>query len=214
MALYIFAIAGLLLPAPVLAQGTFAKDRLRDLIQRSGIFLSTGARAAIDDDVGMGPSVGIGLGIAAEPRTGWTLPLSYSRYHGDLETAGGAAFGRFRVQQIMSGVGYQWARGRMVYGVELGVGYSFNRVRVHDAAPAALNADGPVRVSLDDSPMVKPQVRAEYFVRPKVSLRAAAGYVLSNAGAVVDAATGRQLREWRPHHLHLSVGVGFFPFRK
>ena len=39
----------------------------------------------------------------------------------------------------MSGIGYQWVHGKMIYGAQLGVGYSFNKV---DAEPRRRDAFG------------------------------------------------------------------------
>ncbi len=46
-------------------------------------------------------------------------------------------FGEFKAKQIMSGVGYQWVHGKMVYSAQLGLGYSFNKVTLDPAAPTA-----------------------------------------------------------------------------
>ena len=59
------ALAILLLPAPAQAQnGDVIKNRLKSLIEKSGIYLSMSTRSSIDNDVDMGPSVGIGYGTA------------------------------------------------------------------------------------------------------------------------------------------------------
>ena len=45
----------------------------------------------------------------------------------------------------MSGVGYQWVHGKMVYGAQLGLGYSFNKVTLNPAAPTAFGVAGAGR---------------------------------------------------------------------
>jgi hypothetical protein len=204
-----------LLPAPAQAQGDFIKDTVKDLIQKSGIYLSTSTRTSIDNDVSMDPTWGVGYGTAGSKQTGVKYPFSYSSYRGHLETAAGDEFGQFKAQQIMSGIGYQWVRGKMVYGVQLGLGYSFNRVTVSDAAVQVFNTGGPpVYVTVSNSFVVRPKLQAEYFVHPKISFRTQLGYTYTDPDVVVQTPTTTLTREWHPHHVQLNVGIGFFPFRK
>ena len=208
------ALLFVLLPSPAGAQGDFIKDKVKDLIEKSGVYVSTSTRTSIDNDVDMDPTIGIGYGTAGSKRNGWKYPFSLGGYRGDLETASGVEFGQFKARQIMSGVGYQWVRGRMVYGAQLGIGYSFNRVELNDSAPAVFASPGPVRVSVSNSFVVRPLVKAEYFVHPKVSLRTQLSYTYTDPEVTVETATSRLMREWRPHHVQLSVAVGVFPLRK
>lgn len=203
------------MPVPAEAQGDFIKDKLKNLIEKSGVYVSTSSRSSIDNDVSMGRSFGIGYGTAGSKKTGWKYPFSLSSYRGDLETSGGAAFGQFKAQQIMSGIGYQWVLGKMVYSAQLGVGYSFNRVTLDGTAGSAFNTpDELVQVSVSNSFVVRPQLKAEYFVHRKFSVRTQLGYTYTDPDVVVQTATERFAREWRPHHVQFNVGVGFFPFRK
>ena len=206
------ALTFVLLPSPARAQGDFIKDKVTDLIEKSGIYISTSTRTSIDNDVHMDPTIGIGYGTAGSKRTGWKYPFSYGGYRGDLETPSGLEFGEFKARQIMSGVGYQWVRGRMIYGAQLGVGYSFNRASVD--APAVFGEEGPVRVTVSNSFVVRPLVKAEYFIHPKVSLRTQLSYTYTDPDVTVETATQRLTREWRPHHVQLSFAVGVFPLRK
>ena len=45
----------------------------------------------------------------------------------------------------MSGIGYQWVRGKMIYGAQLGVGYSFNKVTLNAGASDAFGGAGAVQ---------------------------------------------------------------------
>jgi hypothetical protein len=202
------------LPSPAEAQGDFIKDKLKALIEKSGVYVSTSTRSAIDREVRMGQSFGIGYGTAGSKQTGWKFPFSFSSYSGNLETNAGDEFGRFRARQLMSGVGYQWVHGKMVYGAQLGLGYSFNHASFNDGAPAAFRSTGPVAIIVSDSFVVRPQIKAEYFIHHKLSLRAQASYTYTDPNVIVETGTGRLTREWRPHHLQLSAAVGVFPFRK
>ena len=202
------------MPASAQAQGDFVKSKVKDLIEKSGIYVSGSTRTAVDNDVVMGPTFGIGYGTAGQKRNGWKYPFSFSGYRGDLATKSGMEFGEFKAKQIMSGVGYQWVHGRTVYSAQLGLGYSFNQVTLHPVAPTAFASTEAIRYDVSDSVVVRPQVKAEYFVHPKISLRSQLSYTYTDPDVVVHTATETLAREWRPHHLHLSFAVGVFPFRK
>lgn len=205
-----------LVPAPAQAQNDFIKDKVKTFIEKAGIYVSMSSRSSIDNDVKMGPSLGIGYGSASRnPRTGRKIPFSFSSYSGDLETADTqSAFGRFKSQQIMSGIGYQWVRGKMIYSTQLGVGFAFNKVTLDPGAALAFGVAEPVRVDVSNSFVVRPQAKAEYFLHRKLSVRGTVSYTYTDPDVVISTATQNFTREWRPHHVHASVAMGFFPFRK
>jgi hypothetical protein len=206
----------LAMPVPAQAQGDFIKDKVKNLIQKSGIYVSAGTRTSIDNDVNMGPSIGIGYGTASlNPRTGMKIPFSFSSFGADLETADtNAGFGRFKSQQIMSGIGYQWVRGKMIYSTQLGIGFAFNKVNLDPGAGVAFGVAEPVHVDVSNSFVVKPQAKAEYFLHRKVSVRGQLSYTFTDPDVVISTSTEQLSREWRPHHMQFSVAMGFFPFRK
>jgi hypothetical protein len=210
------ALILVVLPAPAQAQGDFIKDTLKNLIEKSGVYVSLSTRTSIDNDVNMGPSLGIGYGTASpNPRTGKKFPFSFSSYSADLETAAtNAKFGRFKARQIMSGVGYQWVRGKMIYSAQLGLGYSFNDVALDTGVSEAFGVPQPVRVSVSNSFVVRPQGKAEYFLHRKVSVRGQLSYTYTDPDVVIHTGVEDLTREWRPHHVQVSVAMGFFPFRK
>lgn len=204
-----------LMPRPALAQGDFIKSNLKHWIEKTGVYASVSTRTAIDDEVNMGPSIGLGIGFASEhQRSGRKYPFSYSSYGGDLETAGGNDFGRIGARQIMSGIGYSWVRGKMVYGVQMGVGYSFNRVTLDPGVAEAFHVPEPVSVDVSNSWVFRPQVKAEYFVHRKVSLRTQFSYTFTDPDVVIHTVTQDFVHDWNPNHYQLSFAVGFFPLRK
>jgi hypothetical protein len=205
-----------LIPAPARAQGIEIKTMLKNLIEKSGIYVSMSTRTAIDDDVNMGPSLGISYGTASlNPRSGKKFPFSFSSFGANLETADTkAGFGRIKSQQIMSGIGYQWVRGKMIYSAQLGLGYAFNSVRLEPGVAQAFGVPEPVSVTVSNSFVVRPQVKAEYFVHPKISVKTQLGYTYTDPEVVVHSAVQEFAREWKPHHVQLSVALGFFPLRK
>ena len=205
-----------LLPAPAQAQGDFIKDKLKNIIEKSGIYVSMSTRSSLDNDVKMGPSLGIGYGSASlRPRTGKKYPFSFSSYSGDLETgAENNRFGRFSAKQIMSGIGYQWVQGKMIYSAQLGLGYSFNDVTLDPGVASAFGVPEPVGVDVSNSWVVRPQAKAEYFIHKKLSVRGQVSYTYTDPEVVINTVTGQFTQEWRPHHLHFGVALGVFPFRK
>lgn len=203
-----------LLPRPVQAQGDFIKDKLKALIETSGVYVSASTRTSIDDEVRMGPTFGVGYGTAGAKRTGLKYPFSFSGYRGNLETDAGAEFGQFKARQILTGIGYQWVHGRLVYGAQLGVGYSFNQVTMNDGAASMFSSASPLVVSVSNSFVVRPLVKVEYFFHHKLSVKTQLSYTYTDPEVVVQTDGERLTREWRPHHVQFTVGVGVFPFRK
>ena len=203
-----------LLPRPAEAQGDFMKDKLKTLIEKSGVYVSLSSRSSIDNDVQMGRSFGVGYGTAGSKRTGVKYPFSFSGYSGALETVEGSEFGRFRARQVLGGIGYQWVQGKMVYGAQVNVGYSFNHVEIDPSAPAVFSSQPPIAIDVSNSFVVRPQLKAEYFLHHKISLRTQLSYTYTDPDVVVTTASGRFSDEWRPHHVQMSVAMGIFPFRK
>jgi hypothetical protein len=203
-----------LIPQPAEAQGEFIKSKLKELIERSGVYVSASSRSSLDNDVRMGRTLGIGYGAAGRQKTGRKIPFSFGGYSGDLETTTGSDFGRFKATQIMSGIGYSWARGKMTYGVQLGAGYSFNSVTLNPGIESVFGVQQPVGVSVSNSWVLRPQVKAEYFLHRKMSLKTQLSYTYTDPDVVVHTAVQNIEHEWRPHHVQLSFAVGLFPFRK
>ena len=91
--------------------------------------MSASTRTSLDNDVRMGPSFGVGYGIGGRQTDRLEDIRSASRgYSGDLETTAGSEFGRFKREADHERHRLQWVRGKMIYGAQLGVGYSFNNV--------------------------------------------------------------------------------------
>jgi hypothetical protein len=203
-----------LIPHPVQAQGDVVKSKLKELIEKSGVYVSASTRTSIDNDVDMGPSVGIGYGTAGEKRTGLKFPLSLSGYRANLQTTDGLEFGNIKARHILTGVGYQWVRGKMVYGAQVNVGYAFDNVEIGPDATAVFSSAPPIRVDVSNSWVLRPLVKAEYFLHHKVSMRVQGSYTYTDPEVTVTTANGQFVDEWRPHHFRAGIAMGFFPFRK
>src|SRR5689334_12698071 len=211
----IVAMVLALMPRPAQAQD-FIKNNWKHWVEKTGVYVSASTRSSLDDEVDMGTSLGVGLGFASEhQRTGKKYPFSFSSYSGDLETAGGTEFGRISARQILGGMGYQWANasGKLVWGGQLGVGISFNRVTLDPGVAVAFGVPEPVGVSVGNSFVVRPLAKIEYFVHPKISLRTQASYTHQDPDVVIHTVTQDFEHQWRTNHYQLSFAVGVFPFR-
>jgi hypothetical protein len=214
----IVAMLFALMPRPAQAQD-FIKNNWKHWVEKTGVYVSATSRTSLDDEVDMGTSIGLGLGFASQhQRTGRKYPVSFSGYSGDLETAGGNEFGRISARQIMSGIGYSWVPashgGKMVYGAQLGVGYSFNKVTLNPGVARAFGVPEPVGVDVGNSFVLRPQVKAEYFVHPKLSLRTQFSYTYTDPDVVIHTVAQDFAHEWNTNHYQLSFAVGIFPMRK
>ena len=114
----------------------------------------------------------------------------------------------------MSGFGYSWVRGKMVYGAQMGVGYSFNRVELDPGVAVAFGVPEPVSVGVSNSWVLRPLVKAEYFVHRKLSLRTQFSYTFTDPDVVIHTVNQDFVHDWTPNHYQLSFAVGFFPLRK
>lgn len=212
------ALTFVLAPVPAQAQDDNFKTKLKELVEKSGVYVSGSTRTAVDEQVDMGPTFGIGYGTAGPKRTGLKFPVSLSGYSGELQTTGagteGVGFGRVKARMLLGGIGYQWVFGKMVYSAQLKAGYSFNNVTVDANAPAVFSEEPPIRVDVSNSWVVRPGLKAEYFLHHKLSLRTQVNYTFTDPEVVVTTATSQFVDEWRPHHAQASIAVGFFPFRK
>lgn len=207
-----------LLPRPAQAQD-FIKNNIKHWIEKTGVYVSATSRTALDDEVDMGTSIGLGLGFAS-PRqhTGKKYPFSFSTYSGGLETDGGNSFGRISARQLMTGFGYSWVpssrNGKLVYGLQMGVGYSFNRVTLDPGVAVAFGVPEPVGVSVSNSWVLRPLAKVEYFVHPKISLRTQASFTYSDPDVVIHTVTQDIAHQWNTNHYQVSFAVGVFPLRK
>ena len=211
----IVAVVIALSPRPAQAQGDFIKSNLKHWIEKTGVYVSATTRTALDEEVDMGPSVGVGIGFASEhQRSGRKYPFSFSGYSGNLDTDAGNKFGRISAKQLMSGIGYSWVRGKMVYGAQMGVGYSFNNVTLDPGVALAFGVPEPVAVDVSNSWVLRPQVKAEYFLHRKLSLRTQFSYTLTDPDVVIHTVNQDFVHDWNPNHFQLSFAIGIFPMRK
>ena len=198
---------------PAFAQSEF-KANLTRMIRKVGVHGSVGVTQPFDSDVTKGLSTGISVGLAPGRKTGWKYPFGLAWFSQELRGPTGDKFGRFLARPIMAGIGYGWHHGNLNTSVEVQGGISFNQVRLEAAPSRAFNSDSDVRIKLGNSPIVRPQVRLEYFLTPKVTLRTSLNYIYTQPHIVVQMPNGPAPGNWDAQAVNFSVGVGYYPFNK
>ena len=161
------------------------------MARRSGVGGSFGGVFTLDDDVNVGAVFGFNFGFAPEP--GLAPTMGFGWYQGDLTLTGPLSnrdIGRLRVRPLMAGIGYTWVHGRVATNVSINAGVSFNSIDVSDELR---NAFGPGTISVDagNSFCVRPQIRFEYSVVPKVGVFTSVGYFFTEFDNEIDTPAGR-----------------------
>lgn len=98
---------------------------------------------------------------------------------------------------------------------ELQAGWSINSLKPHGDPASAFNSV-PAQIAMDvaNSFSLRPQVKIEYFVTPKFTVRSALNYVLTNPRVMIGTPSGVLTDTWNASNVSLAVGVGYYPFRK
>jgi hypothetical protein len=210
----IAAILVAMAPRPARAQETM-KERATQVIERVGVHLNMSFRDPVDPDVTKGTTFGGSIGLSPGRRNGWRYPIGLTMFSEDLHGPNGETFAAMKTTAIIGGIGYGWHFGRLSTGVSLQGGYAFNHGQAKgDIQRAFDGAIGPVALHVDNSLILRPQVKAEYFMTPKLSLRASADYVLLQPEIAAITPAGQVVNRWRASNAHANVGIGWYPFRK
>ena len=99
--------------------------------------------------------------------------------------------------------------------MSLQTGYAFNHGEANDAIQQAFGvSNGAVSLHVDNSTLLRPQVKVEYFITPKFTVRASADYMMMRPGIVVTTPTEQFADRWNASNVHANVGIGFYPMRK
>jgi hypothetical protein len=209
------ALTFVLMPSPAQAQSDFLKDNARKLINKIGVHVNTSVREPLDHDVTKGTTFSASVGLSPGRANGWRYPFSFTTFSENLHGPGGEKFATFKSRAILAGVGYGWHRGQLSLGTSLQAGWGFNHgTLLGNTARAFGSPEGPTFIHIGNSPILRPQVRAEYFITPKFTLRTAADYMLLRPGVNVITVSGLQEDRWHASNFHANFGIGFYPFRK
>jgi hypothetical protein len=72
----------------------------------------------------------------------------------------------------------------------------------------------PVTRGIMEAWLVRPEIKAEYFITPKITVRVSGDYVYSKPHIAVTTPNQRFVGEWPGNNLHANFGIAFYPFRQ
>lgn len=216
--IFVAMLAGTIIamaPSEAQAQSAFLKDNVAKIVRKIGFHLNTSVREPIDSDVSKGTTYGASLGLSPGRKPGWRYPVGINMFSEYLHGPNGQQFAVLRARAIMAGIGYGWHFGRLSAGASLHTGFSFNRARPDGNLLSAFDVpDGNVSVKAGNAFLLRPQIKAEYFITPKFTFRISGDYMLMRPDIVVTTPTGRISDRWDASNLHANIGFGIYPFRK
>jgi hypothetical protein len=204
-----------LVPSMAHAQSSGIKDNAVRLIRKVGIHANGSYRYPLDSDVTKGWGTGVSVGLSPGRTNGWRYPVALTFFSQDLHSTNGVEFASVRTRAILGGIGYGWHFGRLSTGVQIQTGYAFNHANLDGDVEHAFNAPtGTVSTEADNSWLLRPAIKAEYFITSKFTVRVSGDYVYMRPGIVVTTPVQRFERQWDESNLHANFGVAFYPFRK
>jgi hypothetical protein len=202
-------------PSPAVAQQEFLKENVKKIIRKIGIHANVSVREPLDHDVTKGTTYGASIGLSPGRTNGWRYPFGFTTFSENLNGPTGEEFATFKSRAIIGGIGYGWHRGKLSLGTSLQGGWGFNHGRLYgNTARAFGSPEGPTSIHISNSPLLRPQIKAEYFLTRKFTVRTSADYMFLRPGIEVTTVSGRQEDRWRLSNFHANLGVGFYPFRK
>jgi hypothetical protein len=214
---FVALVAGLLMcvPSSADAQPQFIKSNVAKMIRKVGVHANTSFRAPVDRDVTEGRTYGISVGLSPGETNGWRYPFALVFFSEHLNSPSGAQFARFQGRALLGGIGYGWHFGKLSTGVALQAGYSMNSLRGEGDVFGALElSNGPVTMDVSDTWLLRPQIKAEYFLTRKFTVRVSGDYVLTHPEIVVVTPAGRINDRWDASNFHANIGIGVYPFHK
>ena len=69
-------------------------------------------------------------------------------------------------------------------------------------------------MDVSDTWLLRPQIKAEYFLTRKFTVRVSGDYVLTHPEIVVITPAGQISNRWDASNFHANVGIGVYPFHK
>jgi len=211
----VLALSFFLAPATAQAQPEFLKDNVTKLVRKVGVHVNTSVREPLDGDVTKGTTFSASIGLSPGRTNGWRYPFGFTTFSENLHGPTGEQFAVFKSRAILAGIGYGWHFGRLSTGASLQGGFGFNHGTLSgNTAHAFGSPEGPTYIHIQNSPLLRPQVKVEYFLTPKFTLRSSADYMLLRPSISVITAAGPQEDRWHTSNFHANFGIGFYPFRK
>ena len=211
----ILALSFFLAPATAQAQPEFLKDNVGKLVRKVGVHVNISVREPLDHDVTKGTRFGASIGLAPGRSNGWRYPFALTTFSENLHTPSGEKFAVFKSRAILAGIGYGWHFGKLSTGASVQGGWGFNQgMLVGNVAQSFGVPDGPSSIHIQNAPLLRPQIKAEYFITEKFTVRTSADYMLLRPSVSVTANGIPQEDRWHASNFHANFGIGFYPFRK
>lgn len=202
-------------PSTVHAQQEFIKSNVAKMIRKIGVHANTSFRAPTDNDVTTSGTYGLSVGLAPGETNGWRYPVGLVFFSEHLNGPSGREFAVLRGRAILAGIGYGWHFGKLSTGVSMQAGYVDYRVRPEGDVLSAFNLpSGSVNMDVGNTWLLRPQIKAEYFLTRKFTVRVSGDYLVSRPDVVVTTPAGRATTRWDASNFHANVGIGFYPFHK
>jgi hypothetical protein len=202
-------------PAPVHAQSSFIKENTARLIRKIGIHGNVSYRHPLDHDLSKGWGKGVSVGLSPGRTNGWRYPFALTFFSQDVHSPNGIEFGSVRTRAILGGIGYGWHFGKLSTGIQMQTGYAINHASLLDDIEDAFGVpNGTVAIDAGNSWLLRPEIKAEYFITPKFTVRVSGDYVYMKPTIVVNTPARRFEGQWEESNAHANFGVAFYPFRK
>ena len=198
---------------PASAQSSLS-DKAVAKLKRVGIHLNAGLRHPLDEGVESGGILGLSVGLSPSGDGGWSIPFSINWSSADL-VQNEIHFATIRSYYVLSGVSYSVRRSRWSVGAAMEGGLAVNRARLEPRAQEAFGVPNTVvRINRKNSMVLRPQIKAEYFLTRMISLRTSLKYLFTEPDVEIETVNGRLPGRWNTHYVNLNFGVGLYPFRK
>lgn len=209
--------AALLTCSPIVAhaQSEFIKTNVARMIRRAGVHVNTSFREPTDKDVTKGRTYGVSVGLSPGESNGWRYPFGLTFFSEELHGPNGLPFASLRGRAILAGVGYGWHFGKLSTGASLQAGFvDYHLSGTGDVLGAFNLTSGAVTMNARNSWMVRPQIKAEYFLTRKFTLRVSGDYVRTRPDIIVVTPAGHLGNAWDASNFHANIGIGIYPFHK
>lgn len=208
-------VALLAAPSTVQAQQEFIKNNVGRMIRKIGVHANASFRAPTDSKVTTSGTYGLSVGLSPGETNGWRYPVSLAFFSEHLNAPSGREFAVLRGRAVLAGIGYGWHFGKLSTGASMQAGYVDYRVRPEGDVLSAFNlASGTVTMDVGNTWLLRPQIKAEYFLTRKVTVRVSGDYLFSRPDVVVTTPAGREATRWDASNYHANVGIGIYPFHK
>lgn len=167
--------------------------------------------ASVTTHSDVGSAISVGPLVRLNPKRGWGLAGALNWLSAGLEHPSGdpADFVRLNARPLMGGVSYTVGSDRVLIGVSLVAGPSFNKVKFDDDYTAV----GVESIDADVSVAVRPGVGVTWTLAPRVAIVGFGGYLFNSPDITYRTPAGLEIRDrWNANAVVFSVGAVYSLF--